>query len=108
MSDYTAAPSRSETMRFNRSGHSRLWLPAVSLGLWHNFGGKVGQFNAFATARGQTLAQMALSWVLRQSAMTSVLIGVSRPQQIVDCVGSLQNLAFSPEECAQIDAIAPA
>lgn len=69
---------------------------------------KVRQLNSLAAARGQTLAQMALSWVLRQPAMTSVLIGASRPQQIVDCVGSLKNLQFSPEESAQIDEVAPA
>jgi L-glyceraldehyde 3-phosphate reductase len=68
---------------------------------------KVRRLNALAAARGQTLAQMALAWVLRQPAMTSVLIGASRPRQIVDCVGSLKNLDFSPEEIAQIDEVAP-
>ncbi|HEX8551287.1 MAG TPA: L-glyceraldehyde 3-phosphate reductase [Abditibacteriaceae bacterium] len=69
---------------------------------------KVRQLNHLATERGQTLAQMSLAWVLRHSAMTSVLIGASRPQQIVDCVGCLENLDFSAEELARIDAIAPA
>lgn len=69
---------------------------------------KVRHLNAIATERGQTLAQMALSWVLRQPAMTSVLIGASRPQQVVDCVGSLQHLEFSLAELARIDEIAPA
>jgi len=70
--------------------------------------GKVRRLNAIAEERGQTLVQMALSWVLRHRAMTSVLIGASRPQQIVECVASLQNLDFSPEELARIDEIAPA
>ena len=69
---------------------------------------KVRRLNSMAESRGQTLAQMALSWVLRHPAMTSVLIGASRPEQIVDSVGSVQNLDFSPEELAQIDEIAPA
>jgi L-glyceraldehyde 3-phosphate reductase len=69
---------------------------------------KVRALNAMAEQRGQTLAQMALSWVLRHPGMTSVLIGASRPQQIVDCVGCLNNLEFSPDELAKIDAIAPA
>ncbi|HVF84391.1 MAG TPA: aldo/keto reductase, partial [Abditibacteriaceae bacterium] len=69
---------------------------------------QVRRLNDIATERGQTLAQMSLAWVLRHSAMTSVLIGASRPQQIIDCVGSLQNLEFSSAELAQIDEIAPA
>jgi L-glyceraldehyde 3-phosphate reductase len=68
----------------------------------------VRQLNELATARGQSLAQMALSWVLRHQTMTSVLIGASKPEQITDSVGCLQNLEFSSEELAQIDAIAPA
>ena len=69
---------------------------------------KVRELNEIATQRGQTLAQMALSWVLRHQNMTSVLIGASRPQQIVDCVGCLNNLKFSDEELAKIDEVAPA
>ncbi len=70
--------------------------------------GKVRELNELAEQRGQTLAQMALSWVLRHQNMTSVLIGASRPQQITDCVGCLKNLEFSADELAKIDAIAPA
>jgi len=55
--------------------------------------------------RGQTTAQLALSWVLRQPVMTSVLIGASRVSQLEDNVGSLNNLDFSAAECAEIDAI---
>jgi L-glyceraldehyde 3-phosphate reductase len=69
---------------------------------------QIRQLNAIATERGQSLAQMALAWVLRHTAVTTVLIGASRPEQVTDCVGSLQNLDFSADELARIDAIAPA
>ena len=59
---------------------------------------------AIAGERGQSLAQMALAWILRQSAVTSVLIGASRLSQIDDNLGALKNTAFSPEELARIDA----
>ncbi|ATG46929.1 L-glyceraldehyde 3-phosphate reductase [Celeribacter ethanolicus] len=59
--------------------------------------------NEIAAARGQTLAQMALAWVLREGGITSALIGASKPSQVVDCVGALDNLSFSDEELALID-----
>ncbi|WP_417688663.1 L-glyceraldehyde 3-phosphate reductase [Roseibium sp.] len=58
---------------------------------------------AIAEARGQSLAQMALAWVLRGGRVTSALIGASRPGQITDCVGALSNLAFSDAELKEID-----
>ncbi len=58
-----------------------------------------------AETRGQTLAQLALAWVLRHPGMTSALIGASRVQQIEDAVGALKKLDFSGEELAQIDGI---
>jgi L-glyceraldehyde 3-phosphate reductase len=58
-----------------------------------------------AAARGQSLAQMALAWVLRDDRMTSALIGASRVQQIEQNVAALNNLAFSTEELARIDQI---
>ncbi len=58
-----------------------------------------------AVARGQSLAQMALSWVLRDGVVTSVLIGASKPAQILDNVQAAQNTAFTPEELAAIDAL---
>jgi L-glyceraldehyde 3-phosphate reductase len=58
-----------------------------------------------AQARGQTLAQMALAWVLREGGITSALIGASRPEQIEDCCAALGNLTFSSDELARIDAI---
>ena len=59
--------------------------------------------NAIAGKRGQTLAQMALAWVLRNGRVTSALIGASRTEQIEDCVGALANQQFSAEELAEID-----
>ncbi len=59
---------------------------------------------AIAAARGQSLAQMALSWILRDGVVTSVLIGASRPEQILDNIRSVKNTRFSAEELAAIDA----
>jgi len=59
--------------------------------------------NELAQARGQTLAQMALAWVLRHRVVTSALIGASKVQQVEDCVAAANNLAFSAEELARID-----
>lgn len=59
--------------------------------------------NEMATARGQSMAQMALSWLLKDSRVTSVLIGASRPEQLEENVKALANLSFSADELAQID-----
>ena len=56
-----------------------------------------------AAARGQTLAQMALAWLLARPGVTGVLIGASRPAQIIDDLGAIENLTFSPEELTAID-----
>ena len=66
---------------------------------------QIRALNALAAQRGQTLAQMALSWVLRDGAVTSVLVGASRPEQLLDNSKAAQNTAFSNEELAAIDAI---
>ena len=58
-----------------------------------------------ARARGQTLAQMALAWVLRHPEVTTALIGASRVAQIEDAVGALANLRFTGEELRAIDGI---
>ena len=65
----------------------------------------VRQLNAMAEQRGQKLSQMALAWVLRQQAVTSVLIGASKTAQLDDAVGMLENRHFSAQECAEIDRI---
>jgi L-glyceraldehyde 3-phosphate reductase len=67
---------------------------------------KLLQLNEIAEARGQSLAQMALAWVLRGGRVTTALIGASRPEQISECAAATQNLAFSADELAAIDAIA--
>jgi len=67
--------------------------------------GQVRELNALATERGQSLAQMALAWVLRDPRMTSALIGASSVEQIEQNVAALANLQFSAEELARIDAI---
>lgn len=64
---------------------------------------RVRALNAIAQRRRQTLAQLAISWVLRGGRVTSALIGASRPEQVVDCVGALGNLDFSETELAEID-----
>ena len=66
---------------------------------------KVRLLNTLAQQRGQTMAQMALAWVLRHPEMTSVLIGASRVSQIDDAVGALKNSAFSAQEIKTIDSI---
>jgi L-glyceraldehyde 3-phosphate reductase len=63
----------------------------------------IRSLNGIAEKRGQTLAQMALAWVLRKGRVTSALIGASRPSQVDDCVGALNNLDFSDAELAEID-----
>ncbi|OLU34342.1 L-glyceraldehyde 3-phosphate reductase [Pseudomonas sp. PA15(2017)] len=59
--------------------------------------------NEIAQRRGQSLAQLALAWTLRDARVTSALIGASKPQQIIENVAALDNLAFSAEELAEID-----
>jgi len=63
----------------------------------------VRALNDIAGSRGQSLAQMATAWVLRDARVTSALIGASRPAQITELVAALQNLQFSMEELAAID-----
>lgn len=66
---------------------------------------KIRSLNALALERGQTLAEMALAWVLKDGLVTSVLIGASRPQQILDNIKAIQNTTFSKEELLKIDDI---
>ena len=65
----------------------------------------VRALNDMAEARGQTLAQMALAWVLRGGRVTTALIGASKPSQIEDCAGAVANLEFTTDELAEIDRI---
>ena len=66
---------------------------------------KIVALNAIAKERGQSLAQMALAWILRDGDITSVLIGASRPSQIIDNVGMLNHTHFSNDERRRIDEI---
>ena len=66
---------------------------------------KVRALNDLAAQRGQTLAQMALSWILREGDITSVLIGASKPSQILDNIGIVHATAFSEEERRRIEEI---
>lgn len=63
----------------------------------------LNNLNQIAESRGQTLAQMAIAWVLRGGEITTALIGASSPQQVRDCVGAVDNLDFSVKELELID-----
>jgi L-glyceraldehyde 3-phosphate reductase len=67
--------------------------------------GKINKLNAIALKRGQTLAQLAIAWLLKDSRITSVLIGVSKLEQLEDCLETLKNVDFSKEELKEIESI---
>jgi L-glyceraldehyde 3-phosphate reductase len=66
---------------------------------------KIQKLNTLAQDRGQSLAQMAIAWVLRHNAVTTALVGASRPEQIENSVGVINNLTFSDDELDQIEKI---
>ncbi len=66
---------------------------------------QIRQLQELAVQRGQSLAQMALAWVLRDGVVNSVLVGASRPEQILDNIQAVQNTCFTAEELALIDRI---
>lgn len=66
---------------------------------------QIRQLNDLAAQRGQSLAQMALSWILRDGVVTSVLAGASRPEQLLDNINACKNTSFSDAELKQIDQI---
>lgn len=66
---------------------------------------QIRQLNDLAAQRGQTLAQMALSWILRDGIVTSVLAGASKPEQVLDNIKAAENTTFTAEELALIDRI---
>jgi L-glyceraldehyde 3-phosphate reductase len=91
-----------EDSRVNRPGGGSLQQSHLSeSNLAH-----IRALHEIAQRRGQSLAQMALAWTLRDPRVTSALIGASRPEQIVENVKALDNLAFSAEELAEIDRFA--
>ncbi|MFT5064603.1 MAG: L-glyceraldehyde 3-phosphate reductase [Reinekea sp.] len=63
----------------------------------------IKMLNEIAIGRDQTLAQMAIAWVLRDGGITTALIGASKPSQVIDCVGAVNNLEFTADELALID-----
>lgn len=63
----------------------------------------IRELNSIAQQRGQSLAQMAIAWVLRKQRITTALIGASKPEQVVDCVKALDHLEFTEDELAKID-----
>lgn len=65
----------------------------------------ISKLNTIAARRGQSLAEMALAWIMRDGAVSSVIIGASRPEQILENVRFLENTSFSSEELAEIDEI---
>ena len=66
---------------------------------------KVRALNDIAAKRGQTLAEMALAWILKDGYVTSVLVGASRPSQILDNIKAIENISFSEDELKEIDSI---
>jgi len=66
---------------------------------------QIRQLNDIALKRGQSLAQMALAWLLKDQRVTSVLIGASRPEQLADSLKCLDNIEFAKEELEQIEVI---
>jgi L-glyceraldehyde 3-phosphate reductase len=63
----------------------------------------LNKLNEIAEKRGQTLAQMAIAWVLKEEKITTALIGASSSKQVLDSVGAINNLTFSTEELNSID-----
>ncbi len=66
---------------------------------------KLNSLNDIAVSRGQKLSQMAVAWLLHNKAVATVLVGASRPQQIIDNVGALDNLDFTAEEISEIEKV---
>ncbi len=66
---------------------------------------QISALNKLAAERGQTLAQMALSWILRDGIVTSVLVGASKSEQILDNIGAIENTSFTAEEISLINQI---
>ena len=66
---------------------------------------KIRQLNELAVARNQSLAQMAIAWLMKDKRITTVLIGASRPEQVLNSIASLENLHFSEVELARINQI---
>ncbi|HEX7458638.1 MAG TPA: aldo/keto reductase, partial [Ginsengibacter sp.] len=66
---------------------------------------KAKKLNVIAAERNQSLAQMAIAWVLKDERITSVILGASKPKQVTDAIGAIKNYNFSKEELERIDSI---
>lgn len=86
----------------SRIGKGNTWLGDM---LDQNMVVKLNRLNAVAEKRGQKLSQMALSWVLHNKAVTTVLTGASRPEQIIENIACIEKLDFSDAEIAEIENI---
>ncbi len=86
----------------SRIGKGNTWIGSQ---LTDEMLSKLRRLNDIAQARGQKLSQMAIAWILHNPAITTVLIGASRPQQIEDNVKAIEKLDFSDSEIAQIEKI---
>lgn len=86
----------------SRVAHDPRFLHADDVTRVH---GQIMALNEIAKQRGQTLAEMSLAWLLHDDAVTSVLAGASKPQQIIDNIGALKNTDFSDKELKAIDEI---
>jgi L-glyceraldehyde 3-phosphate reductase len=87
----------------SRAGHDPRFLRPADI--TDEILAKTKTLDDLAQSRGQTLAQMALAWVLRHNVVTSALIGASKVSQVDDCVAATKNLNFSADELAQIEKI---
>lgn len=87
----------------SRATHDPRFLTPADVQRMH---GKIVALHEIARQRGQSLAEMAVAWLLHDDAVTSVLVGASKPQQILDNIGALRNTEFDADELAAIDAIA--
>ena len=90
-------PESSRMVKDGRYLHKENLTPALMQ--------KVQRLNDIAQDRGQTLAQMAIAWLLKDPRITTVLVGASSPKQMLDNIGTLKNLAFTPEELDSIEAV---
>ena len=87
----------------SRAGHDQRFLRPADI--TDAVLAKTRRLDELAKSRGQTLAQMALAWVLRHKVVASALIGASKVSQVDDCVGAVKNLNFTGEELSMIDKI---
>ena len=84
----------------SRASQGKSLFPSM---LTDNAIGNIRKLNEIAEGRGQTLAQMAIAWVLRGGGITTALIGASKASQVIDCAGAVANLEFTTAELADID-----